>query len=382
MVGLEKAKTSSRVALGSVGILMLVLAATGGSVAQARAHPDLVRATVPAGTLGALNGVAAVPHSSDAWVIGELPGFNSDHFFVARRHNGHWQRMKTPNLGGLFGELDGVAAGSGKAVWIVGGKVARGSHEAPVIFRWNGKKFVSQKLPKVQRGDVDVSSISASSAKNAWAVGGMHSVSTGDDVALHWNGKKWSAVPVPTGDDSEGLLSVSTSSARNAWALASDSELFHWNGTAWAEDGTAPVAVQLVAVATSSPTLAYAVGYKATTERPVVLRFDGKKWSTAPLAKGVRGKGQLVSVTMHGASAWAVGTQEARNDVITPLILHSTGRAWKPQQRLREGYTLNAVSAESAKRVYAAGGFEFESAGKTFFDVDAGHGWTGVSSEF
>jgi hypothetical protein len=70
----------------------------------------------------------------------------------------------------------------------------------------------------------------------AWAVGG----STNGALILHWNSTAWSQVPVPASAASGYLTSVSAESATDAWAVgfwtpsaAEDTLILRWSGTAW-----------------------------------------------------------------------------------------------------------------------------------------------------
>jgi hypothetical protein len=377
---------SGHVALGSLGILVLGVLPVGAAVAQVQAPGATVTAPAPPASSGALTAVAAVPHSSDVWTIGAV-GRTLDHqrFFVARRHDGQWQRLTTPNLGGRFGNLNAVAAASPKSIWIAGGKRVRGQQDAPAIWRWTGKRFVAQKLPKLVIGAASITAMSASSARDAWAIGPLY-LAHGGPVALHWNGKKWSGVPVPVGQVGT-LTSISASSSSNAWALSQFGVLLHWNGKAWSERGKAPGEVGLDAVATSSPKLAYAVGSTLASNarfRTAILRFNGKKWSRVALAKGIR-YGALLSITMHGRSAWAVGFDVTAGEFQLPVLLHSTGGAWRSQQTLGRAYSLSAVSTGTGKYAFAVGSYVQGTVVQkvsTFFDLFNGHSWTGAPSVF
>jgi len=55
--------------------------------------------------------------------------------------------------------------------------------------------------------------VTATSARNAWAVGLTVAEKT---LILRWNGTAWKRVPSPGG---LGLLGVAATSARNAWAV-------------------------------------------------------------------------------------------------------------------------------------------------------------------
>jgi hypothetical protein len=116
--------------LFAVMLALGTVVAAGGSVAQGAPRPAQTPSALPPGVPGELSGVAAVPHSSDLWVFGQSI-YATVGYLVGRWHGGHWQSVKAPKLGGRYGELDAVAAGS-------------------------------------------ASSISASSATNAWAVGSVY----------------------------------------------------------------------------------------------------------------------------------------------------------------------------------------------------------------
>jgi hypothetical protein len=391
MVGLSAVQTSPRaraVALGSLGVLMAGILAAGGAAAQGAPHrADAAAAKVPPGIAQAtLSAVTAVPHSTDVWAIGGTgSGVDNEHFFTAHRHGGRWKRIKAPKLRGRYGVLDTFAAASPKAVWLGGGIQVAGIQNLPSIWRWNGKSFAAAKLPKLANGAVDITSISASSATNAWAVGGIYPLGSGGQAALHWNGKKWSAVAFPEGLDFEGLSVVSTSGPDNAWAVRTDGALVHWDGKTWSVDGAAPAGAQLTGVATSSPKLAYAVGSKPLPsghQQTVIMRFNGKTWSTVKVAKSIDLVG-LREVTMHGKSAWALGVHFTSRSSV-PVILHTSGGAWHAQNSPGgRSYEMTSISAASATRAYAAGFYyDFATAqGRSFFDVFNGHRWNGTPSK-
>ena len=84
----------------------------------------------------------------------------------------------------------------------------------------------------------------APSASDAWAVGGSLNQASvkNTTLILHWNGTKWltQPVPVPRGADNDGLQSITAVSAKAAWAVGASSNasrsserplLMHWNGT-------------------------------------------------------------------------------------------------------------------------------------------------------
>jgi hypothetical protein len=373
--------------LGAGVVVAALLLTAGSSIAHSAPKPARTAAKAPAASLGSFAAVAAVPHTSDVWAVGSVgAGVDNDKFFVARRHLGHWQRLVTPKLGGRFGSLGTVTAPSSNAVWVAGARQAVGSQDLPAIYRLSGKRFVAAKLPSLQDGLTSISSISASSATNAWAVGGIYSTGpSASTVALRWDGHKWSAMDTPT-----IFLSVSTSGPNNAWAIGQDSggspdQLYYWNGSNWTLMGSAPAGAQLNDVTTDSPTLAYAIGFISLPSggfQTVILRYNGKAWSSAPLGKGA-GRVESFSIAMAGTSAWAVGEHLTAKDTDIPVVLHSSGGVWQTQNpHVGQAFTLHAVSAGSASRVYAVGdSFNAERISHTFFEVSNGLVWTGASSK-
>jgi hypothetical protein len=291
--------------------------------------------------LGELNAVATVPHSSTIWTVATNGSPSFPKYFELYGKPGHLKRAKPPKLGGRYGSIQAVAAASSKEVWFGGGRQAIGIQELPAIWRWTGKRFIGFKLPAMEDGAVAITSISASSPTNAWAAGSTTLTPSGTDVALHWNGKRWSAFPIPF-----DLSAVSTSGPNNAWGFAGDYFL-HWNGKAWAADGMAPTGVSIFGIATSSPKLAYAVG-ENSAYRPVILKFNGTSWSNAPLGKGL-GHLQLLRIAMHGTSAWAEGAGSHA------IVLHSSGGAFTHEATLGSSEDVLGLAAASGTRAYAVG---------------------------
>jgi hypothetical protein len=337
----------------------------------------------PPGVPGQFYDVSAVPHSTDVWAAGNDSTGNVN--FFALRHHGKWRKVN-PGMG-HGGTVLGVSAGSTKAVWAVGktSSFAPTDPQSPRLTRWNGKKFTTVALAGTND---NVSAVAASSASNAWAVGNLRSaVDDTLQVAAHWNGRKWSMVPLPSTLGGTGLLAVSTSSASNAWAIGTDTTghriLVRWNGKVWKVDGTAPIGVALTSVATSSPKHAVAGGTQQTTKREntYVMSFNGRKWARVKAPNPGLGA-QLTSVTMSGKSAWAVGYASKYIQVggqpfdeLAAITLHSSGGKWTSQPDAVGQGVLNGVSAESPKQVYAVGGRGLSSNIVTSFSVYNGHKW-------
>jgi hypothetical protein len=108
---------------------------------------------------------------------------------------------------------------------------------------------------------------------------------------------------------------------------------------------------QLWGVTAASPTAAWAVGWTENTkngsdQKPLLLQWNGKKWSRVPV-KGVS-EGQLIAVSAASPrDVWAVG-QGIFGSNAGIFILHWNGRAWSQMASgLNSTYQPTAVVATS-----------------------------------
>jgi hypothetical protein len=130
--------------------------------------------------------------------------------------------------------LRGVAAITPSSAWAVG-YAATGTSFQALIVRWNGSRWT--RVPSPSPAGSSLSAVTATSARNAWAVG---STGTGKTLILHWNCTAWTQVPSPSPAPSPELLGVTATSANNAWAVGQTGTagriktlILHWNGATW-----------------------------------------------------------------------------------------------------------------------------------------------------
>lgn len=232
-----------------------------------------------------LSGVAA-SSSTNAWAVGYYYDGTSYHTLIERwngktwkvessptvagyRHNAGGRIMRGPTVG-----LNSVAATSSSNAWAVGFR----THAAGIqtlVEHWNGKAWKvqpSQNPGGSGKGD-RLSSVTATSSANAWAVGSYVKNSTSPSRTLieHWSGKAWKVQPSPnagSSGDANGLSGVAATSSANAWAVgnyggAADPPLVEWwNGKAWKVQPSANLDNSFIyGVAASSSHNAWAVGY-------------------------------------------------------------------------------------------------------------------------
>ena len=191
-----------------------------------------------------------------------------------------------------------------------------------------------------------LTSVSADSASDAWAVGAYRNNTTGvrDTLILHWNGTAWSRMASPSpGTRLNMLTGVSAAGAGNAWAVGfyrsqaagAQPLILHWNGTAWSQVA-APASglpeTELNGVSTVSDREAWAAGFAGTPATgqfgTLILRWNGTAWSrmTSPDPSQKDSFLQGVSAT-RGGGAWAVGSY-ARGKTLRTLVLKWSAPAW------------------------------------------------------
>jgi alpha-tubulin suppressor-like RCC1 family protein len=147
-----------------------------------------------------------------------------------------WKRVPSP-APAKVGALTGVTATSARNAWTVGCAgycFGPGATPGTLILHWNGTTWKRIPSPSPAGGSL-LSGITATSARDAWAVGTTRTSSS--TLTLRWHGTSWLQVPSPTPAPGGELTAVAASSARNAWAVGENDDgnliLQHWNGTAW-----------------------------------------------------------------------------------------------------------------------------------------------------
>jgi hypothetical protein len=268
-------------------------------------------------------------------------------------------------------ELATVTVVSPCNAWAVGYYRDDAGDTFTLVLRWNGTAWKHQRSPSPEGVDY-LAGVVATSATNAWAVGG----SLGDTLVLHWNGTAWKQQPSPSPGSWEDLLhGVDATSATNAWAVGSTSSItggyqrtlvLRWNGRAWAHQLSPSVGTGdtgLLGVAATSPTNAWAVGYSyddgVSNNRSLVLRWNGTAWKHQASPNVGTNDNVLSEVAATSpTNAWAVGYYVDGAGHFRTLVLHWNGTGWtrKPSPNVgTNSNSLYAVSAISATDAWAVG---------------------------
>jgi hypothetical protein len=250
------------------------------------------RVTTPTpGGGGYFEGVAATS-ASNAWAVGGIgpgPGIDNDNAPLIEHWNGRsWRQAQYPEPAG--GQLRAVAATSRSNAWAVGW-IGSGPSMQTLIEHWNGKKWAVVPSPNPSATGDLLDGVAVTSAGNAWAVG-IASGSTDESTLIeHWNGKKWAVVPSPTPTGDTGLQAVAASSPTNAWAVGYSrpsscdplcgTVSLHWNGKRWAAVPSVNPPRSNLSVfegVVSSARNAWAVGAYDSWSASLIEYWNGRAW--------------------------------------------------------------------------------------------------------
>lgn len=296
-----------------------------------------------------------------------------------------WGVPATMTASQLQGVLAAVTAVTSSDVWAVGLRCAPDCMDADrtLIRHWNGSVWSTVAGPNPSPVVNELYSVSADSARDAWAVGdNFRQVAPGTQAAgtltVHWNGQIWSKVASPkVGTDETSLLGVSALSPTNAWAVGEDftssgrtiTLILHWNGQAWIRvpsPSPSPAFNVLSGVRALAAGNAWAVGQytnlRTGAVESLLLHWNGQAWSrVASPNPSTAGNGLFALSATSATDVWAAGGYCAKYcwgtaEVDASLILHWNGQTWSRVASPSPG-VLQAVSARSAANAWAVGGF-------------------------
>jgi hypothetical protein len=301
----------------------------------------------------------------------------------------------------LYDRLNSVAAVSPRKAWAVGDYFTghEGGPQGALIERWNGQRWSIAAAPLLRGASLE--SVSASGARNVWAVGGQ--------LIEHWNGVRWRIVP-PAPSPGSILNAVVARTPRDAWAVGVRSRggggktlIEHWNGTGWSVvPSPGPTAARsqrayaiLQAVTALSPRNVWAAGYsgavRSSGTRTLIEHWDGRRWRIVR-SPNVRSAGGVVNDILFSISGdqpddvWAVGSWGSvpggyggKGD--HALVLHWDGHRWSrtATPAIRRRGLLSGVIAR-AGRAWAVGDRGLQPKQETLIERWDGTHWSVVPS--
>jgi hypothetical protein len=244
--------------------------------------------------------------ATDGWAAGSVFHVHTSTTTGLEMHwNGtSWQQMAaTPAF--IFSGVKSFSPSDATAV----GYDQTGSHVSrPAVFHWDGTSWsLAGTLPLphgVPASHAVVSSLSAPSATDMWAIGGYYTTQRANNLAWHWDGTRWTVMTTPSPGvpiiGVSGLTGVDAFSPADVWAVGyaatkncaynciDQTVAVHWNGTKWTRVATPDPAGPnqssiLLGMGATGPSDVWAVGqyYTSAAEVPhtLILHWDGSGWS-------------------------------------------------------------------------------------------------------
>jgi hypothetical protein len=232
--------------------------------------------------------------------------------------------------GATNSQLQGVTVVSPQDVWTAGAWWDKTPQVHPLLTHWDGAAWKSPDLPALPQ-DSYLGGVDALGSADVWAVGSsitqVAQSSPATPSVLHFDGSSWQTVPTPAfpAGSSNDLDGLDMRTADDGWAVGE----------------------------TSTGTL-------QSLKQPLILRWQGGKWSNSALSKSAQTSGGLAAVAAASADdVWAVGTQ---TNLTGPagfshgLVLHFDGTTWSSANLSTPlGTKLNAVAVAGPGDVWAAG---------------------------
>ncbi len=217
--------------------------------------------------------------------------------------------------------------------------------------------FVSAPQPQV---DAQLLSVTVVAENDAWAVGVKYENNVGLSTTLieHWNGQSWQIVASPNVNGRANVLtSVTAISKDNVWAVGQAAKklngpvaqtlIEHWDGQSWqlvSSSNTGAMGSTLIGVVAISKDNVWAVGGLIGETMPLIEHWNGRAWSmvASPVLHGI----VLIGIAAVGANdIWAVGNG---------LVEHWNGHSWRLVTNFPK-LALNVVIALAPNDVWAVG---------------------------
>jgi hypothetical protein len=310
-----------------------VLSSSGTSTTLAEHFDGTSWSVVPTPAVNDPLVAVAGSASNDVWAVGRQISVNdSPTPFIAHWNGTSWSIIASPKLP-KNSSLTGVTAPASNNAWVVGNTF--GSPDA-LVEHWDGTRWSVVSSPAFT--NVFVSTIAADSSTDVWAFGASNV--TGNPEALHFNGTTWTAIPAATSSFGFGALGVAALSPTNVWAAGATADADHdanvpaaqhWDGTKWSfvpvpnPNPNTSGNISLSGIAAISANDIWAVGFYPVVggTKTLTEHWDGTSWSIIASPNPRKLVNELVGVTaLSDGTVAAVGLQED-SKILTGLILQN-----------------------------------------------------------
>jgi hypothetical protein len=280
--------------------------------------------------------------SNDVWAVG-ISNPDGQETLTMHWDGTEWSIIPSPNIGKpAHNFLYGVSALASDDVWAVGyyeGYSGSNSAWVPLTMHWNGEVWSIIPTPNpVLNTQNFLRSVVAIAHNDVWAVGDYSEMREGwvsRTLLMHWNGGNWNIVQSPNiGTRNNTLTSISASSSSDVWAVGSYQRegndpsdptralTMHWNGDNW-QPWFAPnpgVRNQLQGVVAIAEDNAWAVGIH--DRQPLLEHWDGLSWNyvPGPVSSPIPYGPVLNAIdAVGGNELWGVGTDTNYGTSLTML---------------------------------------------------------------
>jgi hypothetical protein len=270
---------------------------TGHSVAVQWNGASWVQKTVPApSTHGDFLAAIGATSAGSAWAVGYYEDASQNlHTLIERWNGSTWSIQTSPDQGNSYNKLTSVTAISDTNVWAFGYAGNSTGPERNLALHWNGVKWSLATVPMKGTGDNELIGSDATAAKDVWAVGDAYYNSEQHTLALHKTSTGWHTVSMPnlTGGY-EIVRGVAAVTATNAWAIAihetstaAKAHVMHWNGTSWATKSLpSPNSYgdndRAILALSASDVWIVGNGTNGSHTQTLVIHYDGSKWTIQP----------------------------------------------------------------------------------------------------
>ena len=285
---------------------------------------------------------------------------------AGRARAASWSMQPVAPLTGPNSELSAVSCSSSGACVAVGSGAA-----GPLAEQWTGRRWTLEHTARVALGndptEVAFDAVSCSSRDACTAVGSDQSERP---LIERWNGRRWLLQKLSANRFASALSSVSCATATSCVAVGDDG-VERWDGRRWRQQpiqtSTSWVDFSLGSVACGSASACMTVGYSeyggctsgGCNQHPLVELWNGDRWATlsAPKLRGAT----LASVSCRSSTnCVVVGTfTPHRSAVMFAARWNGSTCAVRriPAPRGGGGARLGGVSCASARDCVAIGSF-------------------------
>ncbi|MFD8863702.1 hypothetical protein ACFV1F_04810 [Streptomyces sp. NPDC059590] len=208
---------------------------------------------------------------NDLWAIGRKD-IGSTVWHVHHYDGTKWSSDLTPDTRNL--EILDAEAVSRTSLWGAGNN--RKDGWTPTVTHWDGQRWNTTTFTGIDGG---FDAIDVRSENDIWAVGYRNKGGVPADyqpLAMHYDGTKWSEVPVPETPGEMNILRTVLSNGPNDVWVASDSHVSHWDGATWTRRDI-PVSGRVTSFANYGGQI-YAGVWVDLSGGPKLLRWSGTSW--------------------------------------------------------------------------------------------------------